>query len=139
MLEIELGDWATWVGSIGTIGAFIVAFWQIRRERVERQKREHREWWERRRAHADRVSAWATTGQVRIRNASGHPIHDVVVICANGSEHVVDLVPPGDHDRSEPGLAPGPVTVEFTDQRGERWRREPGQPPHVMDGKRQTD
>lgn len=134
MVEIELGDWATWVGSLGTIGAFIVAFWQIRRERVERQKREHREWWERRRVHADRISAWATSGQVQVHNASGHPIHDVVVICGNGSVHRLDLVPPGELERAEPDLVAGPVVIEFTDQRGERWRREPGHPPHLVSG-----
>ena len=137
-MEIELGDWATWVGSVGTVGAFLVAFGQIRRERVERHSRDRRERWERRREHADRVSAWAVRGALHVRNDSGHPLHDLSMICDGTPTPIADLVPPGKWEQAITGLEAGPVIVEFTDQRGDRWRREPGRPPHLQNAANET-
>lgn len=71
------GDFATWTGSIGTIAAFAVAYYQIHQERRHRLARELKDRVAARREHADRVSAWVSGSQVVVANRSGHPIHDV--------------------------------------------------------------
>lgn len=133
-LELEMGDWATWVGSIGTIGAFAVAFWQIHRERTARRTKEKRESWMRRREHVDRVSAWIHDGVLHINNDSGHPIHDVVV--NDGEDDVMgcEQIPPGTHRDEEVAKdRTGPVHLEFSDIRGDRWRRRAGGEPQLID------
>ncbi|MCW4457098.1 hypothetical protein [Microbacterium sp. MPKO10] len=128
-----LGDIATWVGSIGTIAAFIVAFMQIHRERSERHRREHREWIAHKRVHADNVSAWVANGQLRISNESRHPIHDVDVTMPPADAVHVDHVLPGGHRQPASGMADGPAAVlEFTDVRGDRWAREAGGTPRLI-------
>src|SRR5699024_2893033 len=87
-----VGDAATWVGAIGTLAAFVVAFWQIRRERHHRLTEQLRQRRLAHREHADRVSAWITGGDLVISNMSEHPIHDVeaVLESARSTGHGVD-------------------------------------------------
>lgn len=73
----RFGDFATWTGSIGTVAAFAVAYYQIHQERRHRLARELKDRVAARREHADRVSAWVSGSQVVVANRSGHPIHDV--------------------------------------------------------------
>lgn len=131
-LELEMGDWATWVGSIGTIGAFAVAFWQIHRERTARRTRDRHETWMRRREHVDRVSAWIHDGLLHVNNNSGHPIHDVLV--NDGEQDVMrwKQIPPGTHRDEAVGHDGGTVNLEFTDIRGDRWSRTPGGEPVLI-------
>lgn len=128
------GDLATWIGSLGTIGAFIVAFWQIRRERVERHRRDRRERWERLREHADHVTAWVADGHVTIANSSRHPVFDVCIRWHDGQQRVFDFVAPGTtHDRVDAAVASGAVPyLDFTDPRGHRWQRELGKTPRMV-------
>ncbi|ALG84590.1 hypothetical protein [Gordonia phthalatica] len=133
-LELEMGDWATWVGSIGTIGAFAVAFWQIHRERTARRTRDKHERWMRRREHVDRVSAWIHDSVLHINNDSGHPIHEVLV--SDGDRELMNWtqIPPGTHrDETIDEVDHGTVHLEFTDIRGDRWSRAPGNEPELID------
>ncbi|WP_026917717.1 hypothetical protein [Gordonia shandongensis] len=132
-LELEVGDWATWVGSIGTIGAFAVAFIQIHRERSHRQARELREAWTRRREHVDRVSAWIADGTVHVNNGSGHPIAHVRVHDGDTAIGTWEHLPPGLH-RDSAESDSGAVHLEFTDVRGDRWSRMPGAEPALVGG-----
>ena len=132
-LELEMGDWATWVGSIGTIGAFAVAFWQIHRERSARKTRDKHEMWMRRREHVDRVSAWIHDAVLHVNNDSGHPIHEVLLKAGDREIRNWTQIPPGTHrDETVDGIEHGTVLVEFTDIRGDRWRREPGGEPELI-------
>ncbi|HJC27968.1 MAG TPA: hypothetical protein H9759_01075 [Candidatus Dietzia intestinipullorum] len=140
----DYGDLATWIGSIGTVAAFAVAYYQIHQERRHRLAREFRDRLAARREHADKVSAWVSGSQVVVANRSGHPIHDVDIalgtIAPGGggedtaSTHLV-VVPPGEHavdlDRSD--AAPHVVRVAFTDSRADRWSREAGKHPERVD------
>src|SRR5699024_3643099 len=129
------GDLATWIGSLGTIGAFIVAFWQIRRERVERHRRDRRERWERLREHADHVTAWVADGHVTIANGSRHPVHDVCITLQDGKQRSLRFVAPGStREPIEAAIASGPVPyLRFTDPRGHRWQRELGDAPVLIE------
>lgn len=128
-----LGDIATWVGSIGTIAAFVVAFIQIRRERTERHKRERREWIAQKRVHVDRVSAWVRDGVLQVANASRHPVHDLEAVLPSGERISIAHVLPGDHTQPVAGEGDGPVAdLTFTDVRGDRWRRAAGEAPELV-------
>lgn len=128
-----LGDIATWVGSIGTVAAFFVAFIQIRRERVERHKREHSDRLTEKRAHADRVTAWCVEGALHLVNDARHPVHDVSVTFPDGTSRAFDHVLPGDTVVSVPDAADGPVaSMTFSDTRGARWRRDAGRAPRLL-------
>lgn len=124
------GDFATWAGSLGTIAAFAVAFAQIHRERSERKRRELREWLDAKREHADRVSAWVSGEELIIQNGSHHLIHRVVASAPGLSAHALPHVEPGRLAVPLPDAPPpGPVALSFTDARGERWHRAPGERP----------
>jgi|GEM_PF-2910182 len=144
-----VGDAATWVGAIGTLAAFVVAFWQIRRERHHRLAEQLRQRRLAHREHADRVSAWITGGDLVISNMSEHPIHDVeaVLESARSTGHGVDeqidrrtltapFAAPG--ETRIPAPHPPYVTVlpalTFTDARGDRWHRAPGERPELVTG-----
>lgn len=128
------GDFATWTGSLGTVAAFAVGFWQIRRERTERQRRETREWLAAKREHADRVSAWRTGEDIIVSNGSHHLIHSVRVALDGHEPVFLDHVEPG--RTSVPLGTHGdtvPVTaLTFTDARGDRWVREAGELPRRL-------
>lgn len=153
------GDFATWVGSVGTIAAFAVAFVQIHRERSFRKRRELTEWMLAKREHADRVTAWTSAQTVSIANHSHHLIHDVELILDDGQtlsfEHLepgtthlplesTDALPttatPEAPDAGAPATtnaAPHPARpvsmLHFTDPRGDRWLRAAGKRPHLAD------
>lgn len=128
-----LGDIATWVGSLGTIAAFIIAFAQIHRERVERQRREWREWMTAKRMHADHISAWIAEETIIVTNQSHHPIHAVTVSYGDGLTAEFEHIPPGRTTTSAPGAESGAAaTVEFVDVRGDAWIRAAGHPPVLM-------
>ncbi|MGP5227644.1 hypothetical protein [Arthrobacter rhombi] len=76
----RFGDFATWVGSLGTVAAFGAAFAQIHRERTLRKRRERQEWLLAKREHADQVTAWVSDEILTISNQSHHLISDVEVV-----------------------------------------------------------
>ncbi|GAA4807573.1 hypothetical protein [Tomitella cavernea] len=142
----SFGDLATWFGSIGTVAAFGVGFWQIHRERKHRLLREMGERMRARRAHADQVSAWIADAQLVVANRSGHPVHDVEVVPADarttGEEPDrldappirIRFVLPGEHRQSvrQPEHISALPAITFTDARGDRWHRAPGSPPALV-------
>ena len=129
-----LGDLATWVGSVGTVAAFVVAFLQIRRERVERKRRDMREWFDAKRAHADKVSGWRTRDHVVVSNQSHHPIYDVALTLPDGTVLNLDHVAPGKTDLPAQSGEAGRLTrLEFTDSRGDRWSQRPGHVAELVD------
>lgn len=129
------GDLATWIGSLGTIGAFIVAFWQIRRERVERHKRDRRERWERLREHADHVTAWVADEQLTVANGSRHLVHEVRITLPDGGQRAFDYIEPGtSRAELDTPVRHGAVSdLCFTDARGHRWQRIGGSAPRLID------
>lgn len=142
------GDIATWTGSIGTVAAFAVAYYQIHQERRHRLARELKDKFAARREHADKVSAWVTGSQVVVANRSGHPIHDVDIALGtllpedsaranNGPTSTVHaaVVPPGEHPVPLDDANPSPHVVQmaFTDSRADRWSRESGKPPERVE------
>ncbi|MGB3603927.1 hypothetical protein [Gordonia sp. (in: high G+C Gram-positive bacteria)] len=137
-LELEIGDWATWVGSLGTLGAFTVAFWQIHRERSARKTREAYEAQARRREHVDRVSVWVHDGNVHVNNGSGHSLHGVRVHDGKNTIAEWSHLPPGLHSRGPTDVAEGTPHVVFTDVRGDRWSRAPGAHPKLEPGAART-
>lgn len=146
-----VGDLGTWLGSLGTLAAFAVGFRQIHRERRHRLLREAAEHLRARRAHADHVTAWISGGELVVANGSGHPVHDVEVRPAQArtgepgspvsglpgpaADPVrIPFVLPGEHRvrvPSPPHGASVPALL-FTDSRGDRWHRPPGEPPVLV-------
>lgn len=137
----RFGDFATWTGSIGTVAAFAIAYYQIHQERRHRLARELKDRFAARREHADRVSAWVSGAEVVVANRSGHPIHDLDITLGTlrpgdepheetSSMHVV-VAPPGElaEPLDDAGGEPHVVRIAFTDSRADRWSRESGKPP----------
>lgn len=156
------GDLGTWLGSLGTVAAFGVGFYQIHRERKHRLLREMTDRIRLRRAHVDQVSAWIVDSELVVANHSGHPVHDVSVALDGAAANAGDRAGPPPHplgsytDRptrvnSEPldigFVVPGEQrfptphppevtlvpSLTFTDVRGDRWHRRPGAPPVLID------
>ncbi len=134
----SFGDLATWFGSMGTVAAFAVGFWQIHRERQHRLLGEMTERLRSRRSHADHVSAWIHGSELVVANRSGHPIHDVVVALENaliadaGAAERSDSPAGGDGGPASHGSAAtvdGPLTIGFV-LPGEHSTPVP-HPPHV--------
>lgn len=146
----SFGDLATWFGSVGSVAAFTVAFLQIHRERKHRRMREITDRLRRRRAHADKVTAWITGSELVVANHSGHPVHELAVTVATaravgGSAPPADVEPirlpfvlPGEQRFDVPH--PPDVTLlpalTFTDARGDRWHRGPGAAPTLVSSER---
>ena len=142
------GDFATWTGSVGTVAAFVVAYYQIHQERRHRLARELQDRLAARREHADKISAWVTGSSVVVANRSGHPIHDVDISLGDlrpeGGTHaesaqaaVVHLavVPPGEHTShlDESHENHNVLQITFTDARADRWTRKAGKHPERVE------
>ncbi|SDS01163.1 hypothetical protein [Microterricola viridarii] len=129
------GDFATWAGSIGTIAAFGTAFWQIHRERAARHRRELHDWLLAKREHADRVTAWVADKELVVSNQSHHLILDVGVELDDGVTLRLAHVEPGLTRVAAPGehATRAVPCLRFTDARGDRWRRDAGGRPHLVD------
>lgn len=128
--------------SLGTVGAFAVAMYLLRKE----HKREERHDEEARRSQAVKVSAWiearpSAYGRelaFHVHNASAMPIYEVSLPMpipagdgqANEAEFI-GLVPPGQTvQRPAPKewaasyFCPEPVEIEFLDSSGQHWTRD---------------
>lgn len=127
-----LGDLATWISALGTIGAFIVAFKQIHTERHERKRRETKEQLQAEQEQARHISAWIDASrQVVISNTSSHPVHSVTIALSNAEIIKKHTIEPGktvvpltknDHDA---------VISDFTfldTHSNTLWRKVPGKP-----------
>lgn len=127
-----LGDVATWLSAVGTLGAFAIGFRQIHTERHERKKRETKEWLQEERSQAQKLSAWIDeTGSLAISNSSPHPVHHVVVELSDGQKIEKHTVAPGTAvtPLENPGNAPSITDFIFTDTHTHaRWRKVPGKP-----------
>lgn len=125
---VMLGDIATWVTAVGTIGAFIVAFKQIHTERHERKKRQNDDAESKKRAHAEQLSAWIDGGELHISNSSHHPMHDVEIVLAGGDKYQQKVIAPGLSKAKVSKVADDHVvSAEFTDIHGERWVKRHGE------------
>ncbi len=87
-MHAHLGDFPTWIASVGTVGALVAALWQIRNERQRRIAKETQTRRDERRSHARHVAAWvetsaADTSPIRARisliNSSLEPVYCVFV------------------------------------------------------------
>lgn len=136
IINLDPGDIATWIGSIGTLGAFIAAFLQIRTERKHRRRFEFHTWLARRREHADRVTAWTAGARLLISNDSRHLVHDVEVVLDSGRRINLDHAEPGrtTHElEGDVGTLPV-VSLTFTDAHGNRWVRQGTHAPDLIAG-----
>lgn len=143
-----MGDLATWVTAFGTLGAFLVGFLQIRKERHLRRRREAQEDIKRERAQAEQVSAWVVkhpqtnTAKVFVSNQSGHPVHKMIlsVVDLHGGKNADGRKEPENHRAKIGTIPPGVSSVElvldmqskkyhpavefaFTDQHGKNWMK----------------
>jgi hypothetical protein len=140
-----VSDWlsafADVFSAVGTVGAFLLGFFLLRREHRREADRAEDE----RRAQAERISAWVELTwkadgsrelDFHIHNASAMPIYEVELpLPARGGEEpgseFVGLAPPGRTvQRSAPAewlrsyVEPEPVQIEFLDSAGRRWSRD---------------
>ena len=129
--------------SVGTVGAFTVAMYLLRKE----HKREERHDEEARRSQAVKVSAWIEARPIayggrelafHVHNASDMPIYEVSlpmpIPTGDGQAHeaeFIGLVPPGQTvQRPAPKewaasyFSPEPVEIEFLDSDGQHWTRD---------------
>lgn len=120
---VLLGDVATWVTAVGTLGAFYVGFRQIHTERRERKKRTQEEGEAKKRAHAEQLSAWVAEADLHLSNSSHHPMHEVEIHMVNGHEYALKVVAPGvSAVKISPEDGKSQVaSVQFTDTHGQRW------------------
>jgi hypothetical protein len=138
---ISVSDAADIFSAIGTVGAFGVAMYLLRKEQQREAARSEDE----RRAQAARVSAWLETSPTshggrellfHVHNASDMPIYEVSLpTMTPGDEdseaEFIGLVPPGQTVmRSAPRewiktyFTPEPVQIEFLDSSGRQWLRD---------------
>jgi hypothetical protein len=144
---VEPSPWldvgANLFSSVGTVGAFAVAMYLLRKE----HKREEHHDEEARRSQAVKVSAWIEARTIaysgrelafHVHNASDMPIYEVSLPMpiptgdaqANEAEFI-GLVPPGQTvQRPAPRewaasyFSPEPVEIEFLDSGGQHWTRD---------------
>ena len=126
--------------ALGTVGAFGVALYLLRKE----QQREALRTEDEKRSQATKVSAWLETRATpqggrellfHVHNASEMPIYEVSLPAMipgedDGEAEFIGLVPPGQTiTRAAPRewiksyLTPEPVPVEFLDSSGQQWAR----------------
>jgi hypothetical protein len=143
---VEPSPWldvgANLFSSVGTVGAFTVAMYLLRKE----HKREERHDEEGRRFQAVKVSAWIEAQPIsyggrelafHVHNASDMPIYEVSlpmpIPTGEGQAHeaeFIGLVPPGQTvQRPAPKdwasyFCPEPVEIEFLDSSGQHWTRD---------------
>jgi hypothetical protein len=146
----QLGDLATWFGSVGVVGTLAAALFQIRTERLRRHEAEEREQQRSRRQQAERVAGWPggrASGPhltpLVLLNRSDQPVYEVVVtlvmVQGGGPRRSEDVVP-SEFRRTLAILPPGRWAVEvaggwagmsrrpgvevaFTDRAGVQWIR----------------
>jgi hypothetical protein len=133
----------TWVGGVGTVGAFVVAFWILLKQRNSETETAER-------LQASLVSAWLDLGNVKghrcvrllARNSSPSQINDFmgsIADTANPTKAPTVIWFPGLPPTGEPTISAVPVpmptdqqsyryelTYEFTDVFNRRWRHERG-------------
>lgn len=138
---MSIGDGADVFSAIGTVGAFGVAMYLLRKEQQREATRSELE----RRAQAARVSAWlearstAQGGrelQFHVHNASDMPIYEVSLPAmtpedSEAEAEFIGLIPPGQTIvRTAPRewlrtyFTPEPVQIEFLDSSGNHWTRD---------------
>ena len=138
---ISVSDAADIFSAIGTVGAFGVAMYLLRKEQQREAARNEDE----RRSQAARVSAWLETSPTshggrellfHVHNASDMPIYEVSLpTMTPGDEDAeaefIGLVPPGQTVmRAAPRewiktyFTPEPVQIEFLDGSGRQWMRD---------------
>ncbi len=136
-----LSAFADVFSAVGTVGAFLLGFFLLRREHHREADRAEDE----RRSQAARISAWVELIRkidggrelaFHIHNASDMPIYEVELpMPPHGHEEpgseFIGLVPPGRTvQRSAPTgwlrthVEPEPVQIEFLDSAGRRWSRD---------------
>jgi hypothetical protein len=128
----QLGAWGSVLAAVGTVAAFVVAFWQIRTERQARLRREDEAATEAHRAQADRIHAWYSGEggrgtRITLLNGSEEPVYRAAVVLVfisggagprTGKEQVelskagggspylwqfLSIIPPGVHETSVGG------------------------------------
>ncbi len=138
---LTIGEAADVFSAIGTVGAFGVALYLLRKEQQREAIRDDDD----RRAQAARVSAWLETRPTlhggrellfHVHNASDMPIYEVSLpTMTPGDEDAeaefIGLVPPGQTiTRAAPRewirtyFSPEPVQIEFLDSSGNQWTRD---------------
>lgn len=137
-----VSDAAETFSALGTVGAFGVALYLLRKE----QQREALRTEDEKRSQATKVSAWleaTATPQggrellFHVHNASEMPIYEVSLPAMvpgeydAGEAEFIGLVPPGQTiTRAAPRawlksyLTPEPVPIEFLDSSGQQWTRD---------------
>lgn len=151
--HFELGDLATWFTGIITFALFIIAFIQIRNERIARIKSEKELEIREKRDQAEHISCWfiketstkhGDWDWVAILNQSSQPIYNVIVsmVALNQigenlttiSPHIacIDIMPPGQGYVAiealrfgHPGHSRAGVEIAFKDIFGNNWIRKP--------------
>jgi hypothetical protein len=136
--KIQLGDIGTWIASVGTVAAVVLALWQTRRTSQKDRDREEKE-------QAAQVSSWLI-GEGRIcgvalRNTSATPVYQAILTLVayqgagprNGTEsqfrRYLGIIPPGQTYTTIEGAGGAMyirlgVEMAFTDSRGINWVRE---------------
>jgi hypothetical protein len=138
---ISVSEAADVFSAIGTVGAFGVAMYLLRKEQQRETDRREDE----RRAQAARVSAWLETRPTpnggrellfHVHNAGDMPIYEVSLpTMTPGEENTeaqfIGLVPPGQtivraapRDWIKNYFTPEPVQIEFLDSGGNQWIRD---------------
>jgi hypothetical protein len=150
IMSIELGDLATWFSGIISFLLFIVAFWQIRSERNERQRAENERLFAELRRQAEQVAAWIETEFhdergpvvcVAVSNQSLQPIYNVIIqgiLLGSEDDQIagpfpenrsqIAVVPPGKGYTAFPfayhGMFKRPgIEIAFQDARNRYWLR----------------
>ncbi|TWG96247.1 hypothetical protein L615_004400000110 [Nocardioides sp. J9] len=134
-MNIEWGNAAEWVGSVGTVLTLALGLVLLRREIRDNRKR-----------HASRVIAWIDTsaGAVHVKNGGEEPITNVMLALFTAGHYADPMSGQGDtpfveswewlgpsESRSlspkdadwHADLYPPQARLEFTDMTGQRWLR----------------
>jgi hypothetical protein len=91
-MSIQIGDVATWVASIGTIGALGAALWQIRNERKRRIAQEIQDRSERHQSQARLVAAWIGEIEYATEDSSYDDGRTAIELLNGSAEPIYSLV-----------------------------------------------